>query len=93
MWYRSEKTGKIIPGTSSVPYDNILGEGSFDQLVEERMLTVVKNPSVVDILLENGSVAAASTRYREIHPDATLKEALAAVGAIKKDIARFGGKG
>lgn len=93
MWYRSKLSGKIITSGTATAIDLVHGDGQFNQMIEDGQIIPIDPPSVIDILRENGSIAAACQRYREIHPDADLKTARAAVGRLQCDMARFGGKG
>ena len=91
MWYRSMVTNKIINDSSRHSVDNIYGDGTFDNLIKIDYLVEIENPSVVDILKENGSTAMAALRYREIHK-CTLKEARQGVELILKDMTNLKNK-
>lgn len=88
MWYRSLITGKYVRGSIRTVIDNYYGKGTFDFDVKRGILVPLdEDPGVIDILQVNHSISLAAARYREIHADVTLRDALTAVKELKKDLA------
>lgn len=85
MWYRSEHTGKLISSNYFRTLDLMYGEGFVKELIVRGELIAVENPSVIDILKDNGSRVQAIIRYREIH-GCDASEARKMVKTIKTDI-------
>lgn len=85
MWYRSSFTGKIINGNSTGLLTLVFGESALETFVEDNVLKEIEPPSVIDILVNNGSIIAAATRYQEIHK-CNLKTALEATKKIREDM-------
>ena len=67
MWYRSTKTNKIIYSSAFRIVDNVFGEGTFFDLIQNGTLTPISNPTVIDVLRDGGSTVLATIRYRQIH--------------------------
>ena len=88
MWYRSSFTKKIVSSTYFRTLNLVYGDGTTDRLISAGVLIPVKNPSVIDILRDNGSQVGAIMRYREIH-ECTLSEARDGVNMLKEDMARI----
>lgn len=87
-WYRSIITDKLISSAYFKTIELIYGEGTVENLIRSSFLLPVKDPSVIDILRDNGSEVAAAIRYREIH-GCTLKEAREGVKTLKNDMSTF----
>lgn len=94
MWYRSTKTNKIIYSSASGIVDNVFGEGTFFDLIQNGTLTPISNPSVIDVLRDGDSTVLAIIRYRQIH-GCDIREAREGVKMLKRDmaIAKNGKKG
>lgn len=88
MWYRSIITRKLVSSTYFKTIDLIYGKNSAESLIKSGILIPVKDPSVIDILRDNGSEVGAIVRYREIH-GCTLSEARDGVKVLKGDMARI----
>lgn len=91
MWFRSTITDKLVNSSYFRTLELVYGADTDTALIANGFLIPVENPSVIDILRDNGSEAAAVLRYREIH-GCTLIEARTAVMAMKSDIARISQK-
>lgn len=87
MWYRSTKTNKIIYSSASRIVDNVLGEGTFFDLIQDGTLIPISNPSVIDVLRDGGSTVLAAIRYRQIH-GCDIREAREGVKILKRDMAK-----
>lgn len=91
MWYRSEHTGKLISSNFFRTLDLMYGKGFAKELISRGELVKVEDPSVIDILKDNGSRTQAIIRCREIH-GCELSEARKMVKAIKRDMASLNHK-
>ena len=87
MWYRSTKTNKIIYSSAFRIVDNVLGEGTFFDLIQNGTLTPISNPSVIDVLRDGGSTVLAAIRYRQIH-GCDIRQAREGVKMLKRDMAK-----
>lgn len=83
--YRSKITDKLMTEYRAKSVSDVFGEGTFANALTIGILEPIENPSVIDCL-KCGSEIAATLRYREIHPDVTVKEAREMVKKIKSDM-------
>lgn len=85
-YYKSKVTNKIVCDNVKFSIDSVYGYGTFDDLVEKGLLYEVSEPTVEDIL-EHGTNAAASYRYRELHSEcSSYKEAKEALNKIRETL-------
>lgn len=84
-YYRSTVTGKLFNETDLLTVNDIYGSNAVDKIVSDGTLEEIDPPSVVDFLIE-GYKARATRRYKEIHPNCNLKEAVDAVNKIEKEM-------
>lgn len=91
-YYRSEITGKILSDVSLGTFYNVYGRGAdniVDSSIKGYVLKQIDPPEVIECV-KHGCGATAVIRYREVHPECSLKEARKAVRLMKKDLIRFG---
>lgn len=84
-YYRSTITGKIFNETDLLTVNDIYGTNAVDKVISDGTLENIDPPSVVDFLIEGRKVQA-TRRYRELHNNCTLKEAVDAVNKIEKEM-------
>lgn len=83
-YYRSSITGVIITDSELDSLEKIIGSKRVNQFFKDGTFFKLRNlPSVERILNSGGSLACAINRYREIYPDITLRDAMAAVKSVR----------
>lgn len=87
-YYRSTITGKLFNETDLLTINDIYGTNAVDKVISDGTLEEIEPPSVVDFLIE-GYKARATRRYREVHNNCTLKEAVDAVNKIEKEMKKL----
>lgn len=85
MWYRSTFSKKIFNSSSIDALNIVLGDTAAGWFIAHGMIIPIKDPSVIDILKDNGSEVLAMIRYRDIH-GCTLSEAREMVKRIMLDM-------
>lgn len=82
MYYRSTNTGKIFSKSVIRLLKELYGRSDF---VVGSILIPVSEPNMIDCV-KYGSGSVAVQRYRELHPDVSVKDAYYAVKKIREDI-------
>ena len=78
-YYRSKITGKIIP--SIYVLDCIYGNNAIEKMIEEGIIEEIEPPTMEE-LIKNDIKTMVVKRYRELHPDSSFKESIAAVDKL-----------
>lgn len=87
-YYRSTVTGKLFNETDLLTVNDIYGTNAVDKVISDGTLEEIDPPSVVDLLIANRK-ALAARRYRELHNNCTLKEAVDAVNKIQNEMEKL----
>lgn len=86
MYYKSKLTNKILTDSVRYAVDSVYGTGTFEDLINENVVTPVEEPTVEDCL-HYGTNSAACLRYRELHPECgSFAEAREEVAKIRNQI-------
>lgn len=88
MWYRSAMTRKVISDSQLRVFINVYGENAVTDMIRLGLLKRIKDPTVIDILLDTKSTLMAALRYREIH-NTTFRKAVDMTEKIKEDLDKF----
>lgn len=86
QYYRSNATDKILCENSLKVLDDVFGDNTISRMMADGLLVTIESPSVVECI-RSGNLAAAFTRYRELH-DCTPEDARKAVYIMRADIFR-----
>lgn len=84
-YYCSTVTGNFFNETDLTIITDIYGRGAIDKIINDGTLIEIAAPSVVDLLIADRKVLA-TKRYKEIHNNCSLKEAIDAVNKIEKEM-------
>ena len=80
-YYRSKITGNIIVNEGTIKF--IYGDNGINKLINDNVIEKIDPPTMLDVI-ENGTTATAITRYRELHPNCSIKEAMEAINELIK---------
>lgn len=84
-YYRSLITGKIFLDNSFRYLNDIYGDGHLENEVFGKVVEEI-DPPIISDCIKSGSIFAAVYRYKELHPECSIKEAKRVVDLIRKDM-------